>query len=328
MMPTSQHDTEILILGAGMAGLSAATELQRAGRLVLVLDKGRSVGGRMATRRLGEAVFDHGAQFMTARSARFQATLGGMVENGVVVEWCRGFTETADGHPRWRGHPGMTAVPKLLAKGVEVRLEKQIASLSVVASRWLARTKDGETFAADALLLTAPVQQSLALLDTGAFALTKPMRTRLEAIEYERCLAVMAVLDGPSRIPSPGGRQFTEGPITWLADNQLKGISLQPAVTIHASHAFSVEHWESDRKESGRELLRAAAPWLGAGVKEFQVHAWRYSKPLRVEECACLLANEAPPLIFAGDAFAGSKVEGAALSGWAAAELLRQWKEE
>ena len=328
MTLSPNHDTEILILGAGMARLSAAAELQRAGRRVLVLDKGRSVGGRMATRRLGEAVFDHGAQFITARSARFQATLGGMVGNGSVVEWCRGFTETADGHPRWRGHPGMTAVPKLLAKGVEVRLEKQIASLSVVASRWLARTKDGETFTAGALLLTPPVPQSLALLDVGGFELIKPMRTRLEAIEYERCLVVLAVLDGPSQIPSPGGRQFTEGPISWLADNQLKGISPQPAVTIHASQAFSVEHWEGDRQESGRELLLAAVPWLGAAVKEFQVHAWRYSKPLRAEECACLLANEAPPLIFAGDAFAGSKVEGAALSGWAAAELLQQWKQE
>ena len=183
MTLSSNHDTEILILGAGMAGLSAATELQRAGRRVLVLDKGRSVGGRMATRRMGEAVFDHGAQFMTARSARFQATLGGMVENGAVVEWCRGFAETADGHPRWRGHPGMTAVPKLLAKGVEVRLEKQIASLSVVASRWLARTKDGEAFTAGALLLTPPVPQSLALLDVGGFKLIEPIKTRLEAIE-------------------------------------------------------------------------------------------------------------------------------------------------
>ncbi len=323
---SSNHDTEILILGAGMAGLSAATELQRAGRRVLVLDKSRSVGGRMATRRLGEAVFDHGAQFMTARSARFQGMLGGLVEDGAVVEWCRGFAEQADGHPRWRGNPGMNSVSKLLAKEVEVRLEKPIASLSAMASGWLARTKDGETFTAGALLLTPPVPQSLALLDHGGFALVKPMRTRLETIEYERCLAVLAVLDGPSQIPSPGGRQFTEGPISWLADNQLKGISPQAAVTIHASHAFSVEHWQEDRKESGRELLRAAAPWLGAAVKEFQVHAWRYSKPLRVEECACLLANEAPPLIFAGDAFAGSKVEGAALSGWAAAEILKQWK--
>ena len=325
MTSPSQHDAEILILGAGMAGLSAATELQRAARRVLVLDKGRSVGGRMATRRIGEAVFDHGAQFMTARSARFRAMLGGMVENGAVVEWGRGFADQTDGHPRWRGNPGMTAVPKLLAQGVDVRLDKQIVSLSEMASGWLARAKDGETFTAGALLLTAPVPQSLALLDVGGFQLTEAMRTRLEAIEYERCLVVLAVLDGPSQIPSPGGRQFADGPISWLADNQLKGLSPEPAVTIHASHAFSVEHWEGDRQQSGRELLRAAAPWLGASVKEFHVHAWRYCKPLRVEDSACLLAHDAPPLLFAGDAFAGSKVEGAVLSGWAAANILTQY---
>ena len=325
MTPPSQHDVEILIVGAGMAGLSAATELRRAGRRVLVLDKGRNVGGRMATRRIGEAVFDHGAQFITARSARFRATLGGMVEDGAVVEWCRGFAEQADGHPRWRGHPGMTAVPRLLAAGVDVRLETQIISVSQMASGWLARTKNGETFTAGALLLTAPVPQSLVLLDVGGFQLTEQMRMRLDAIEYERCLVVLAVLDGPSQISSPGGRQFSDGPISWIADNQVKGISPEPAVTIHASHAFSVEQWDGDRQQSGRELLRAAAPWLRASVKEFHVHAWRYSKPLRVEESACLLAHDAPPLLFAGDAFAGSKVEGAALSGWAAAEILTQY---
>ena len=48
------------------------------------------------------------------------------------------------------------------------------------------------------------------------------------------------------------------GPIAWIADNQLKGISAEPAVTIHATHAFSPEHWDRDRQESGRALLAAA----------------------------------------------------------------------
>ena len=325
MTPPPQHDTEILILGAGMAGLTAATELQRAGRRVLVLDKGRSVGGRVATRRIDQAVFDHGAQFMTARSARFQSVLDDMQRQGVVVQWCQGFSNQPDGHPRWRGSPGMTAVPKHLAQNVDVRLEQQVTSLSASASGWLARTKDGHTFTAGALLLTAPVPQSLALLDAGGCVLDERDRTQLDDIAYERCLVVMAVLNAPSLIPSPGGRRFTDGPIEWIADNQTKGISPLPAVTIHASHSFSVAHWDSDRLHAARELLQAAAPWLGASVKEFQVHGWRYSKPLRVEDGDCLVATASAPLVFAGDAFAGSRVESAVLSGWAAADIFKQY---
>ncbi len=132
----------------------------------------------------------------------------------------------------------------------------------------------------------------------------------------------MAVLQGPSRLPPPGALSPPEGPIVWIADNQAKGISSEPAITIHASHAFSIEHWERDRQESGRVLLAAAQEWLGAEVKTFQVQGWRYSKPLQVDERRCAVVSEAPFLVLAGDAFAGPRVEGAALSGWAAAEAI------
>ncbi len=44
-MDATEQTTDVLIIGAGMAGLIAAAELQRAGRRVL--DKGRGVGGRL-----------------------------------------------------------------------------------------------------------------------------------------------------------------------------------------------------------------------------------------------------------------------------------------
>ncbi len=82
MTPEAGETADVLVIGAGMAGLTAAAELQRAGRRVLVLDKGRGVGGRLASRRIEGAAFDHGAQFITARTARFAA----LVEDGR----CRG----------------------------------------------------------------------------------------------------------------------------------------------------------------------------------------------------------------------------------------------
>ena len=276
----------------------------------------------MASRRIGAATFDHGAQFITTRDPRFTSALAGLQQIGVVQEWCRGFTEHADGHPRWRGKPSMNAVPKNLAQGLQINLESEVLSLQRHADRWRATTRASEIFSANAVLLTPPVPQSLALLDAGAIPLPPEMRARLTSIEYERCLAVMAVLAGPSRVPMPGCHAPEAGPIAFIADNQAKGISTEPAVTIHATHAFSLAHWERDRQESGRLLLDAAQHWLGASVTAFQVQGWRYSKPMRVDERRCAIVHELPLLLLAGDAFAGPRVEGAALSGWAAAEAI------
>ena len=62
---------DAVVIGAGIAGLCAAEQLVAAGRHVVVLDKARGIGGRMATRRVGAAVCDHGAQFFTVRGADF-----------------------------------------------------------------------------------------------------------------------------------------------------------------------------------------------------------------------------------------------------------------
>ena len=321
-MDATEQTTDVLVIGAGIAGLIAAGELQRAGRRVLVLEKGRGVGGRLASRRIDGATFDHGAQFITTRDPRFAALLEQGRQNGAMEEWCRGFAGGADVHARWRGKPAMSAVAKHLAAGLDLHLETPVAALRRAGNRWSAETTTGRTFTAAAVVLTPPVPQSLALMDAGGLILAPEMRTRLAAIEYERCLAIMAVLDGPSRIPPPGGFTPADGPIAWIADNKLKGISAEPAVTIHATHAFSLEHWDRDREESASALLDAAAPWLGAGITTFQVHGWRYSKPMRVDQVSCVLVSQSPPLVLAGDAFAGPRVEGAALSGWASAEAI------
>jgi hypothetical protein len=70
----------------------------------------------------------------------------------------------------------------------------------------------------------------------------------------------------------------------------------------------------------GTDLVRAAAGGSGTGVREILVHARRYSKPIEVAGEPALLALEARPLMLAGDAFGGRRVEGAAISGWAAAD--------
>lgn len=322
MNSANNRNVDALVIGAGIAGLSAAAALQKAGRKAVVIDKGRGVGGRMTTRRVGAATFDHGAQFVTARDSRFGDVLEKARTAGAALEWCRGFTAEADGHARWRGTPGMSSLAKHLALGLEIVQEKQVSVLKQKTDHWSVSMADGEIWSAKAIILTAPVPQSLVLLEAGGVVLELGLKTRLSAIQYERCLTVMAVLEGPSRMAPPGGIAPNQGPIAWIADNQIKGVSAEPAITIHATDEFSVTHWDQDRDETARMLIAAADEWLGVGIKSFQIHGWRFSKPKQTDPSPCAIVSNKPPLVLAGDAFAGPRVEGAALSGWAAVEAV------
>lgn len=325
-----------LIIGAGISGLLAAQKLTQAGWHVTVLDKGRGVGGRMAHRRLnkeGTARADHGAQFFTVRSHLFAEWVARWEEAGVVTEWTRGFDPAAtDGHPRYRGVPGMTAVPKYLAQGLDVRIGVQATAVSISPDQphtWHIHTADPHiNFTADALLLTPPVAQSLALLDAGQLLLPPGERLALERVSYDPCFAVMAELSSPSQIPPPGGVQVRGEPIAWIADNQQKGITAVSTVTIHAGPDFTRAHYEEDSTAVGQHLLQAAAEagWLTLSqVQTIHVHRWRYAQPRQFYPARHLLlgAEEGLPLLaFAGDAFAEARVEGAALSGLSAATAL------
>jgi predicted NAD/FAD-dependent oxidoreductase len=324
----SVETNSCIVVGAGISGLVAASELQAAGWRVTVLDKGREIGGRMATRHIGKGTFDHGAQFFTVRSARFERLVAGWLEADVVEEWTRGFADAEgkhndDGYPRYRGSEGMISVPKHLARNLDVRTDAWVAEVNTRRGGWEAYTESGAREIAAALLLTASVPRSLELVGTDGFELA---RNKVENISYDPCLALMALLDRPSGVPEPGGMQIKGEPLDWIGDNQCKGISEAPGITVHAGPGWSREHFEAGEAEITASLLSFAGERLGSDlapwVVETSISRWRYSWVTQPHPQPCLVASKEPPLLFAGDAFGEAKVEGATLSGLAAADRL------
>ena len=335
-MPTA------LVIGAGLAGLACARALRASGWSVSVVDKGRGVGGRLATRRLASAAFDTGAQFFTVRDQAFAAMVGAWEQAGVVTRWCDGFptlegVSGADGHARYRAVGGMNQLAKHLARGLEVRDQRTVTALAAENGGWRVTVAMGdvasangasETLVADAIVLTAPVPQAIALLERSAL----PVDPRLLAVRYDPCFCLLVDLPGASGavLPNPGGvRVPDDRVISWFCSQRAKGLRVVgDGLIVHARGGWSAERSAHDDATVLAELVPAArALWTRAGVVaeagDIQLKRWRYSLPTVCVPAACVRVATALPLVLAGDAYGERpRMEGAWLSGVAAAREL------
>ena len=313
----------VLIIGAGMTGITAARALRHAGIDVNLVDKGRAVGGRMATRRIGEATFDHGAQHVSVRTEAFEREIDGLVQNGTAGVWFRSESIThreREIENRYAGIGGMRRIPEALAEGVAVNTGVAVDRLRIDTGGVPAFAGGTPVAAADAAILTPPLPQTRALLAASNVDRGDSVAS-FGRIEYDATLAVMAVLDAPADLPD-GHRAFDGGPIGWLADNQAKGVSAVPALTIHSSAGFARTHLEMEPRAWMAELLAAARPFHRGSVADAVAHRWRFAQP-RTTLATGAIAIDAPvPVVLAGEVFAGARVEGAYTSGRAAAELV------
>jgi predicted NAD/FAD-dependent oxidoreductase len=136
----------------------------------------------------------------------------------------------------------------------------------------------------------------------------------------------MVLLDGSTRVPEPGGMQIKGEPLDWISDNRRKGISEAPAVTVHAGPEWSRSHFEDDETEIAETMISRASDHLDTdlapAIVETSLARWRYSWVTNPHPEPCLVASDRSPLVLCGDAFGQPKVEGAALSGLAAADHL------
>lgn len=310
-----------------MAGLSAARALTQRGWDVVVLDKGRGVGGRMATRRLERARLDHGAQYFSAKTPEFQRLVQDLSAEGVVMKWPMERDSTADvsfDHPRYVGVDGMNAVAKAVARNLTVLTNETVVSFRAEASGWVVETESGGQYRADSLLITIPAPQALSLAQKCGFMLEATDRDAIAAITYRPCIAVMVALNQTGRIPAPGAIRYESGDIAWVADNTQKGISPdQPSVTIHANADFSQAHFDDDLNEIGRQLINQIHDYIPTdAVSAVQVHRWRYSLADGRHPDPFLSATAPFSLLFGGDGFGAGNVEGAFTSGLRMAEFL------
>ena len=293
---------DVVVVGAGIAGLSCARSLTDGGARVRVVERGRVVGGRLASKRYHGRYADIGAAYFVADDPGFAAQAASWESRGLARRW----TDTlrvypggtnATGPVRWAAPGGLRSLATDLADGLDVRLSTAL---------------DAVPGDADAVVLAMPGPQALRLDPPPGIA------AAASAQRWQPVIA--AVLTYPAREWGDlRGAFVNEHPTlaTVCDDGDRRGDGA-PVLVAHSTPGLAARHLD-DPETVGPMLAGAVGELLGLTAEpEVQVHRWTYAQPEPADAAYAVDGR----VWLCGDAFGRPRVQTAWLSGRAVARAL------
>ena len=299
---------DVVVVGAGLAGVACARELRAAGIGVRLLDRGHVPGGRMASRRLWERRVDLGASYLTVSDAGFRAVVDDWATRGLANEWTDTFTALGAGAPQSKTGPVRWGAPG----GLRSLVEDLAADLDV-ERREIVGLDDVDT---PVVVLAMPDPQARRL--TGGHPVTAVLDR-----EWEPVIAVAArwadrTWDDVSPTGRFDGAFVNDDPdVAWIADDGRRRGDEAPVLVAHSTPERAARHLDEPGGaapaiiESVRRHLRLEEP------VDVHVHRWTFARPVGKREDDYALFDGPDTLVgVCGDGWGPSpKVETAWLSG-------------
>ncbi|GAB3687683.1 NAD(P)/FAD-dependent oxidoreductase [Salinarchaeum chitinilyticum] len=206
----------VAIVGAGAAGAATAYGLRGANADVTVFERRSEAGGRAATRRRRDCVYDVGANYLSVESDRVQSLVDGPLADALVAVDGDVWTVDAEGEiapgrdaddPKLTGRAGVAAIAEELlerAGTTPVWNTDVVGVQQSDAGNWAIQTGPNESIPADAdgrarsstfdhVVLTPPAPATAELLLEVPVA--DGLREAARSIEYRPITTVAAAYD-------------------------------------------------------------------------------------------------------------------------------------
>ncbi|BAU66056.1 FAD dependent oxidoreductase [Stanieria sp. NIES-3757] len=336
-MTNSTNIYDIAIIGAGLAGLTCAQHLQQQRYQVIVLDKSRGVGGRVATRRINKTCVDHGVPFLEIQGKQTEELIQQLTQAKILQLW-DGKIYQLDSQNNLQPIPpikryivpeGINTIAKYLARDLEIKKQFQVTAIKPIENIWQILTESNEQIKAKAIVMAIPAPQALPILESQV---STKLINQLRQGQFYPCITVMAGYDSQylSDLPSwQGVRINNQTDLIWIAlDSSKRDTATQPVFVLHSTAEFAQKYLDAtDLQTAGKQLLQQAAslllPWLDS-PQWLQVHRWRYSIPSHSLFLPCLSTTQPLPLVCCGDWCIGNGVEDALISGLASAAKISE----
>lgn len=312
-MPVVSPVVGVVVIGAGIAGVSCAAALADRGVDVTVLERARGAGGRLAVHRHEGRPADIGAAYLTVSDDAFAERVRRWHRAGLVREWTdtlavfdRG-TRVADapGPMRWAAPAGLRSLVVDAARGLDVRCGREVRSVRPGTGG--RPVVDGEVW--DAAVLAMPDPQAARLLDPGG-----PAGDAVAGRVWDPVLALTLGFAGRDW-PALAAAFVNDHPVLSLvADDGDRRGDGAPVLVAHSTPDLARRH-DADPTGAVEQMTGAVRELLGvdSAPEWTHVHRWRYAAP--AQQRAEPFRLDADGIGLAGDGWGRPRVQTAWSSG-------------
>ncbi len=329
------------IIGASISGLIAGKRLALAGHDVTVIEKDRSLGGRLSTVNLDNLALDYGISHFTANTNTFQDFIDELVDDGVLKKWTEEFDlhdgkELLDENPnespkaRYAGTSGLQSVADHLSRWVDVKSKEKAGGLTYIGPdrtkkrSWMINLTDISVFECDAVIIATPAVEAYGLLQTAQDETpARRIIRHVDEVQYDGAVSLAVTYN--HEFPDWKGIDCEFSSIRWIGNESSKQEGAEDAgLVIRSTGDFYRKHAQSDNETIKELLLEEASeiidPWV-LQPKSTYLHRWKYFEAQNpINEYFMELEMEEAPLALIGDYLGGTSPENAFVSGYNLAE--------
>lgn len=282
---------DVVIVGAGIAGLTAANELSRHGYRVAVYEKARGTGGRMSSKRVALddsqfMSFDLGCASFSASSEEFKQQISQWHSDGVIAPWWK----DSNGNTHYVGIPRSSSITRHLSKNVACYFKTKIGSLTFENDVWNVVSDESDEIIARAkqVVLATPPDQAYDLLPESSLRDCE-LKQALDCVSMNPQW-VMGVEVDQLPINFPEVTQPKSDIILSISHESIKPHrdSLgKHVLQVQATVAWTQQHLEVNKTEVSEilqnELSRYFSDVFDSDIKinHSYLHRWLYSQTQR-----------------------------------------------
>ena len=308
---------DLLIIGSGISGLSAALEAKKYFKDVLIIDKGYHSGGRICSKKINSFCFNHGAPYISKSSKRLNLGFSNFINKiDKVVPFKVSSVKKKNNDSVLLVDPNMRSLFNKHLNKLNINQKTKVLQIIKQVDYYQIKCDNDRIYKSKKIIVTAPAPQTADLIKD----VSPEMLKYINRANFSQCISVLLGFNHSFDLPLNSFFYDEIGGIcSLLNENHNNKYLKNSSLVIRMSDKWSQFHFNKTNDEIINHCLSIISKKFNIikinNVVSTYCHKWRYSQVTKMLPSNASIVNKEKNLGVAGDWTLGPTIEDAYNSG-------------